>query len=87
MSVRIRIPSLHNMSVAIPFNVAGMKTASCTPALSDLPLWRLLVALSDAEEVAGPDSESVSLLCDAVEEKLRRLRRQPPGQEGTAREE
>jgi hypothetical protein len=44
-----------------------------TPRLSDLPLWRLLVALHDAETAAGPDSESVELLSQVVESKLRQL--------------
>jgi hypothetical protein len=40
--------------------------------LSDLPLWRLLVALHDAEEVAGPDSESAEII---RQEMIRRLDR------------
>jgi hypothetical protein len=41
--------------------------------LSDLPLWRLLVALDDAERVAGPDSPTARALARAVQERLRRL--------------
>lgn len=40
--------------------------------LIDLPLWRLLVALDDAERVAGPDSGTVRVLARAIQERLRR---------------
>jgi hypothetical protein len=40
------------------------------PRLSDLPLWRLVVALHDAEEVAGPDSESARLIRQAIIDRL-----------------
>ncbi|HKI38263.1 MAG TPA: hypothetical protein VKA46_40790 [Gemmataceae bacterium] len=43
--------------------------------LSDLPLWRLLVALEDAERTAGPDSPTARALAHAVREKLRQ---EPP---------
>ena len=39
--------------------------------LSDLPLWRLLVALDDAERIAGPDSSTARLLARLVQERLR----------------
>jgi hypothetical protein len=39
--------------------------------LGDLPLWRLLVALDDAERVAGPDSQTARVLARAVQERLR----------------
>jgi hypothetical protein len=39
--------------------------------LSDLPLWRLLVMLDDAERVAGPDSPTARALAHAVRAKLR----------------
>jgi len=42
--------------------------------LSDLPLWRLLVALDDAERAAGPDSETARALARAVQERLRQRR-------------
>jgi len=41
------------------------------PRLADLPLWRLLVALDDAERAAGPDSPTVRVLARAVKERLR----------------
>ena len=47
-----------------------MKTATSS-RLSDLPLWRLLVALDDAERVAGADSSSARVLARIVQEKLR----------------
>ena len=40
-------------------------------ALSDLPLWRLLVALDDAERTVGPDSPTARALARAVRDKLR----------------
>jgi hypothetical protein len=46
------------------------------PRLADLPLWRLLVALHDAEEIAGPGSESALAIKAAIEERLGRPR--PP---------
>jgi hypothetical protein len=49
---------------------------SLHPRLSDLPLWRLLVALDDAERTAGPDSQTVRVLARAVQERLRSIR--PP---------
>jgi hypothetical protein len=45
--------------------------------LSDLPLWRLLVALDDAERVAGPDSETTRVLVRHVQERLLQERRAP----------
>lgn len=42
--------------------------------LSEMPLWRLLVALDDAERVAGPDSPTARALATAVQERLRKSR-------------
>jgi hypothetical protein len=42
---------------------------SATPlhqSLDDLPLWRLLVALDDAERTTGPGSLTVRVLTRAV---------------------
>jgi hypothetical protein len=39
--------------------------------LSDLPLWRLLVALDDAERVSGPDSPTARTLARTIRERLR----------------
>jgi hypothetical protein len=50
--------------------------------LSDLPLWRLLVALDDAERTVGPDSPTARALARAVREKLR----QEPPEIATRRE-
>jgi hypothetical protein len=44
--------------------------------LSDLPLWRLLVALDDAERAIGPNCPTARALTRAVRE---RLRQEPPG--------
>ena len=42
--------------------------------LSELPLWRLLVALDDAERVAGANSPTARVLARAVQERLRQVR-------------
>jgi hypothetical protein len=42
--------------------------------LSDLPLWRLLVALDDAERTSGPDSSTVRVLARVVSDRLREAR-------------
>jgi hypothetical protein len=39
--------------------------------LADLPLWRLLVFLDDAEREAGPDSQTARTLARVIQEKLR----------------
>ncbi len=39
--------------------------------ISELPLWRLLVALDDAERTLGPDSPTSRALARAVRERLR----------------
>ena len=39
--------------------------------LSDLPLWRLLVALDDAERICGPDSPTARTLARTIRERLR----------------
>jgi hypothetical protein len=38
--------------------------------LDDVPLWRLLVALDDAEHTFGPRSETARTLAEAVRERL-----------------
>jgi hypothetical protein len=45
-----------------------------SPRLDDLPLWRLLVMLDDAERVAGPDSQTVRTLARVVADRLRQER-------------
>jgi len=39
--------------------------------LDDLPLWRLLVALDDAERVVGADATMTRMLVRVVRERLR----------------
>jgi len=46
--------------------------------LRDIPLWRLLVMLSDAERTIGADSQTVRTLARAVQD---RLRQGEPGKE------
>jgi hypothetical protein len=38
--------------------------------LNDLPLWRLLVALDDAERSVGPNSPTAQVLARVVKERL-----------------
>lgn len=38
--------------------------------LHDLPLWRLLVALDDAERTVGPDSPTARALARVIRERL-----------------
>jgi hypothetical protein len=40
-------------------------------ALETLPLWRLLVALDDAERISGPQSQTARILARIVQERLR----------------
>jgi hypothetical protein len=42
-----------------------------TPCLRDLPLWRLLVALADAERAFGPADQTTRDLAAVVQERLR----------------
>jgi hypothetical protein len=42
--------------------------------LSDLPLWRLIVALDDAERAVGPDSSTARVLARALQDRLRDCR-------------
>lgn len=41
-------------------------------SLSNIPLWRLLVALADAEREAGPDSTTARTLTRIILERMRR---------------
>jgi hypothetical protein len=45
--------------------------------LSDLPLWRLLVALDDAERTTGANSPTSRALARAVQDRLRQGRTEP----------
>jgi hypothetical protein len=45
--------------------------------LADLPLWRLLVALDDAERTAGPDSATARVLARHIRDRLRQERLAP----------
>lgn len=63
-------------------------TTSSPRRLSDLPLWRLLVALDDAERTVGADSPTARVLARTVQERLRQDRNACPptcNQEGSAR--
>ncbi|HEY1381018.1 MAG TPA: hypothetical protein VGF55_29735 [Gemmataceae bacterium] len=48
-----------------------MSTASHPDRFSDWPLWRLLVALADAERQTGPDSSTTHAYARAVSLRLR----------------
>jgi hypothetical protein len=54
--------------------------------LTDLPLWRLLVALDDAERTAGPDSATARVLARTIRERLQQERHQPERREGQPHE-
>jgi hypothetical protein len=45
---------------------------SLPSALETLPLWRLLVALDDAERISGPQSQTARILARIVQERLRK---------------
>ena len=47
-----------------------MDTAPLTLRLDQLPLWRLLVALSDAEHVAGSNSPTARALAREINRRL-----------------
>jgi hypothetical protein len=47
-----------------------MNKAPLTLRLDQMPLWRLLVALSDAEQVAGPNSGTARVLAREVRRRL-----------------
>jgi hypothetical protein len=51
--------------------VRGMNANTLHMRLSDLPLWRLLVALDDAERTAGPDSPTARILARAIQLRMR----------------
>jgi hypothetical protein len=54
--------------------------------ISDLPLWRLLVALDDAERTLGADSPTARMLARHVRERLRQEPPEPDGRRDTLRE-
>jgi hypothetical protein len=58
-----------------------------TMRLRDLPLWRLLVALDDAERTVGASSPTARALARAIQERLRRERRAPTQDADSVREE
>jgi hypothetical protein len=49
-----------------------MPHAILSPTLSDLPLWRLLVALHDAERAVGANSPTARTLAREIETRLQR---------------
>jgi hypothetical protein len=52
-----------------------MNAATPSPrTLDDLPLWRLLVALDDAEQTLGPHASTTRTLAAVVQRRLRRER-------------
>jgi hypothetical protein len=57
-----------------------MSTPSYTgaPRLADWPLWRLLVALDDAERTTGPNSSTTRTLARLVSDRLRQERAPEP---------
>lgn len=47
-----------------------MDTSRITLRLDEVPLWRLLVALDDAERVAGADSSTAKTLAREIQRRL-----------------
>lgn len=47
-----------------------MTTATRTPLLSDLPLWRLIVLLDDLERTVGADSETARTVARLIRERM-----------------
>lgn len=47
-----------------------MDTQPPATRLDQLPLWRLLVALADAERVAGPGSSTARVLAREIKRRL-----------------
>jgi hypothetical protein len=54
------------------FRIFGMLKRNSARRLIDLPLWRLIVALDDAERTVGPDSPTALTLAQALRQRLRR---------------
>ena len=48
-----------------------MATATRFPGLTDLPLWRLLVSLDDAERKLGADSPTARILAEEIQRRLK----------------
>jgi hypothetical protein len=51
-----------------------MQTARA-PKLEDLPLWRLMVLLDDAERTLGADSETARTVAHIIQQKLKGQKR------------
>jgi hypothetical protein len=55
-----------------------MQRATVRPqSLADMPLWRLIVALDDAEQTVGPGSPTARTLARAIQDRLRQQREAP----------
>jgi hypothetical protein len=55
------------------------QTGTPSPQLHDLPLWRLLVALADAERAFGPASPVTRRIADALRKRLAEADERAPG--------
>jgi hypothetical protein len=47
-----------------------MTTATHPPRLADLPLWRLIVLLDDAERTLGPTSETARTVARIIRDRV-----------------
>jgi hypothetical protein len=75
--------TIDNTLFLAPLFSRAMKPQPCPdPRLSDLPLWRLLVALDDVERAVGPQSQTARTLARAVQERLRSRGRHPRTEAG-----
>jgi hypothetical protein len=51
-----------------------MRQTISSPKLADIPLWRLLIHLDDAERMLGASSESARILAAEIQRRLRGTR-------------
>lgn len=47
-----------------------MSTAARPATLADLPLWRLIILLDDAERTLGPSSETARAIAHALQGRM-----------------
>src|SRR5881397_3022459 len=52
--------------------------------LADIPLWRLLVMLHDAERTVGSDSQTARTLARIIRERMQQAEPRPSGSKGGA---
>ena len=66
--------TIDNTDSSRPSILGGMKPKPTPPRpiqLGDLPIWRLIVAIEDAERTSGADSPTVRVLARELADRLR----------------